>query len=144
VGKKVTDPHTFQYRPRHIPLAPQFLKALTICHTAPVNALPSVPCIVNILDKSICSRRGICLVSVSGGVILRTDNQTATLLRSTVDSLDDINQLLLVLQHPVQLVIVAGAEIAHHVLVAEEKHEGDGIIESYICLKSGTWSRSHT
>lgn len=68
---------------------------------------------------------------------LRTDNQTATLLRSTINSLDDINQLLLILQHPVQLVIVAGAEVAHHVLVAEEEHEGDGIIEFIHLLKIG-------
>jgi hypothetical protein len=70
-----------------------------------------------------------CLVSVSGRVILGTHNQTSTLLGSSVDGLDDINQLLLVLQNPVQLVVVSCSEITHHVFVAEEEHDGHGIVE---------------
>jgi hypothetical protein len=69
------------------------------------------------------------LVSVSGRVILGTHDQTSTLLCTSVDGLDDINQLLLILQDPVQLVIVSRSEITHHVFVAEEEHDGHGIVE---------------
>jgi hypothetical protein len=72
---------------------------------------------------------GFCLISVSGRVILGTHNQTSTLLGSSVDGLDDINQLLLILQDPVQLVVVSCSEITHHVFVAEEEHDGHGIVE---------------
>jgi len=77
------------------------------------------------------------LVSVSGGVILRTDNQTTTLLRTTIDRLDDINQLLLILQDPVELVVVTGTEIAHHMFIAEEEHEGNRIVEFIHLLEVG-------
>lgn len=69
------------------------------------------------------------LVSVSGRVVLWTHDQTSAFLGSSVDGLDDIDQLLLVLQHPVQLVVVSGSEIAHHVFVAEEEHDGHGIVQ---------------
>lgn len=73
-----------------------------------------------------------CLVSVSRRVILRTNHQTASLLRTAIDGLDDIDEFLLVfargslakssslerederrwhLQDPVQLVIVTRPEI---------------------------------
>ncbi len=60
---------------------------------------------------------------------LWTDNQTTTLLGTTIDGLDDIDQLLLVLENPVQLIVITSAEIAHHVFIAEEEHEGDGVVE---------------
>ena len=69
------------------------------------------------------------LVSISSRVILRTNNQTPTLLRTPINSLDDINQLLLILKHPIQFVVVSRSEITHHVLVAEEEHDGHGIVE---------------
>lgn len=64
-----------------------------------------------------------------GRLTLGTDDQTAALLRATVDGLDNVDELLFVLEHPVELVVVAGAEIAHHVLVAEEEHDGDGVVQ---------------
>ena len=76
-------------------------------------------------------------ISIPRRIILRTNDQTPPLLRALVDRLDNINQLLLILQHPVELVVVAGAEIAHHVLVAEEEHEGDGIVEFVHLLEVG-------
>jgi hypothetical protein len=96
----------------------------------------------------IWNRQNTSLVSVSGRVIcgtvsfsfycqadiqltLWTDYQTTTFLRATVDGLDNINQLLLILQDPVQLIVISGTEIAHHVFIAEEEHEGDGIVEFY-------------
>lgn len=60
---------------------------------------------------------------------LRTNNQTTTLLRALVDGLDDVDQLLLVLQYPIQLVIVTRSEIAHHVFIAVEKHDRHRIVE---------------
>ena len=64
-----------------------------------------------------------------------TDNQTTALLRSTIDRFDDVDQLLLVLQYPVELVVVARPKIAHHVFIPEEEHERDGIIELIHLLK---------
>jgi uncharacterized 2Fe-2S/4Fe-4S cluster protein (DUF4445 family) len=60
---------------------------------------------------------------------LRTNNQTSTLLGTSIDCLNNINQLLFILQHPVQLVVVSCAKITHHVLVAEEEHKRDGIVK---------------
>lgn len=69
------------------------------------------------------------LVSVSSRVVLRTNNQTSSLLSSSVDGLNNINQLLFILQHPIQLVVITSSEITHHVLVAEEEHDGHGIVK---------------
>lgn len=55
-------------------------------------------------------------------VIFGTDHQTPTLLGPLENRLNNVNELLLVLQDPVELVVVASTEIAHDVLVAEEEH----------------------
>ena len=68
-------------------------------------------------------------IPVSSRVILRTNNQTPSLLRTAVNRLNDVDELLLVFENPIQLVVVAGAEIAHHVLVAEEEHHGACVVE---------------
>ena len=36
---------------------------------------------------------------------------------------------LLVFHGPVDLVVVSGAQVNHHVLVAEEEHDGAGVVE---------------
>lgn len=59
----------------------------------------------------------------------RADNETPPLLGAPIDSLEDIDQFLLVLQHPVKLVVVSGAKITHHVLVAEEEHDRHRVVE---------------
>src|SRR5690242_10604599 len=69
------------------------------------------------------------LVSIPRRVILRADDQTPPLLRAAINRLDNINQLLLILEHPIQLVVVSRAEIAHHVLVAEEEHDRARVVE---------------
>lgn len=69
------------------------------------------------------------LIPIPGRVILRADHQTPPFLRSTIDCLNDIDKLLLVLQHPVQLVVVTCTKIAHHVLVTEEEHDGTRVIK---------------
>ena len=66
---------------------------------------------------------------MTGALTFGADYQTATLLCTLVDCLDDVDQLLLVLQHPVQLVVVTCAEIAHHVFVAVEEHNCHSVIE---------------
>lgn len=60
---------------------------------------------------------------------LRTNDQTTALLRAFVDSLDNIDQLLLVLQHPVQLVVITRSKITHHMLIAIEEHDRHRIVE---------------
>jgi hypothetical protein len=75
--------------------------------------------------------RGVPSISVTRRIVLRANNKTSTLLRTLVDRFNNIYQLLLILQHPVQLVVVASAEIAHHVFVAEEEHERDCVVEFY-------------
>jgi hypothetical protein len=60
---------------------------------------------------------------------LRTHNQAPPLLGATIDGLNYINQLLLILQHPIQLIIIARAEITHHVFIAEEKHQRHRVVQ---------------
>lgn len=76
-------------------------------------------------------------VAVAGAVILRTDHQTATLLCALVDSLQDVDNLLLVLQHPIQLIVVTRPEVAHHVLVPKEEHDGARVVEFVHLLEVG-------
>jgi len=56
------------------------------------------------------------LVLVLCGVILGGDDQTAPLPGAPVDGFHDVDELLLVLQRPVDLIIVSRAQINHHVL----------------------------
>lgn len=60
---------------------------------------------------------------------LGADNQTTALLRALVNGFNDVDQLLLVLQHPIQLVIVTRSEIAHHVFVPVKEHDRHRIVE---------------
>ena len=69
------------------------------------------------------------LVSVSRRIILGTDDQTTTLLGTSVNSLDNIDELLFIFEDPVEFIIVSGAEIAHHVFISEEEHDGTRIVE---------------
>ncbi len=80
------------------------------------------------------------LVSISGRIILRTNNQPPPLLRPAINRLNNINQLLLILQHPIQLIIISRAEIAHlyhtHAPLAQDSQfggEGEG--------RRGEWRR---
>jgi uncharacterized 2Fe-2S/4Fe-4S cluster protein (DUF4445 family) len=76
-------------------------------------------------------------VSVSRGVILRRDDQTASLLRAFVNRFDDVNQFLLVLENPVEFVVVTGAEITHHVFVSEKEHNRNWVVEFVHLLEVG-------
>lgn len=84
---------------------------------------------LHIVLTKMCSSHNYCLVAGRGRVVLRTDNKSPAPFRAAIDSLNDTNQLLLVLQDSVELVVVTGTKIAHHMLVEEEEHiDGDGIV----------------
>lgn len=74
-------------------------------------------------------RHSVVLVSVLGRVVLGRDNETAALARAAVYSLYDVDHLLLILQGPVDLVVVSGAQINHDVFVAEEEHHRARVIQ---------------
>ena len=62
-------------------------------------------------------------------VVFRRVDQTAALLAAAVDNLDDVDEVLLVFNDKVDLVVVAGAEVDHHVFVAPEEHHGASVVE---------------
>ena len=68
---------------------------------------------------------------------LGANNETPALLGAAVDGLDDVDQLLLVLKDPVELVVVAGTKIAEHVLVAPEEENGAGVVELVHAVEVG-------
>lgn len=63
------------------------------------------------------------------GVVLGTDDQTASLLGTSVHRLENVNKLLLIFEHPFDFVVVTGSQIDHHVLVSEEEHERARVVE---------------
>jgi len=69
------------------------------------------------------------LVLVLSGVVFWWHNNTSSLDGAAVDSLNDVDHLLLVLQSPVDLVVVTRAQIDHDVLVPVEEHGGAGVIQ---------------
>jgi hypothetical protein len=75
------------------------------------------------------------LVPVPGRIILRTNHQTPPLLCSPIHRLQNIHQLALVLEHPVQLIVITRPKIAHHMLVTEEEHDGHRIVQFVHGLK---------
>ena len=79
----------------------------------------------------------IFLVPIPSTVVLRRHNQTSTLLRPPIYRLNDINKLLLILQHPVQLVIISRSKITHHVFVTEEEHDSARIVQLVHGLEIG-------
>lgn len=66
---------------------------------------------------------------MSRGVVLGTDDQTTSLLGTSVHRLEDIDELLLVFENPLDLVVVTSTQIDHHVFVSEEEHEGAWVVE---------------
>lgn len=68
-------------------------------------------------------------VAILGGVVLGGDNETASFSGAPVDGLHNVHHLLLVLQGPVDLVVVASAQINHDVLVSEEEHHCARVVQ---------------
>ncbi len=59
----------------------------------------------------VCLERFCCLVSIFGGIILGCDDETTSFFGSSIYTFDDIDELLLGVEKPVDLVVVTGAEI---------------------------------
>lgn len=76
-------------------------------------------------------------IAVPRGVVLGTDDESASLARALVDRLDEVDELLLVVEHPVDLVVVSRPEVDHHVLVAVEEHDGARVVELIHPVKVG-------
>ncbi|CAN8008174.1 unnamed protein product, partial [Ixodes pacificus] len=68
-------------------------------------------------------------VAVLCRVVLGGDDQTSALACPPVHGLYDVHHLLLVLQGPVDLVVVARAQVDHDVLVAEEEHDRAWVVQ---------------
>lgn len=68
-------------------------------------------------------------VAIFGRIVFWRHNQTSSLSCSAVNSLDNVDHLLLVLHCPVDLVVVASSQVNHDVLVAEEEHNSAGIVK---------------
>lgn len=79
-----------------------------------------------------CALGGPGSVSVLGGVVLWRHDQPTALAGPPVHRLDDVDHLLLVLHGPVDLVVVASAQIDHDVLVPVR---GKGSVLTRIPLK---------
>lgn len=69
------------------------------------------------------------LVPITCGVVLGADYETAALLGTTIDGLDDVDELLLILENEVELIVVTGSQIHHDQLVAEEEHDGHRVVQ---------------
>ena len=54
-----------------------------------------------------------------------------------VDRLHNVNQLQLVLHGPDDLVIVTSPKVNHDVLVPEEKHDGEGVVQLVHLIEVG-------
>jgi hypothetical protein len=71
-----------------------------------------------------------------------------TFARSTVDGLDDVDELLLVVERPCDFVVVARAQVDHNVLVSVEEHDlprrADHIVVPTAVLIDRTDMRRHS
>ncbi|KAF9599110.1 hypothetical protein IFM89_035389 [Coptis chinensis] len=63
------------------------------------------------------------LITILGGVVFWSNHQTTTFPGSRINSLDNVNELLLIFESPIDLVVVSSAKINHNVLVTEREHE---------------------
>jgi hypothetical protein len=70
-------------------------------------------------------------IPVPSRIVLWTDNKASSFLCTLVDCFDDINQLLLVLEYPVQLVVIPSTEVTHHMFIAKKKHQGNGVVQLF-------------
>lgn len=66
-----------------------------------------------------------------------THHQPPALLGPPINRFNNIDQLLLIFQHPIQLVIIARSKITHHVLISEKEHQRDRIVQFVHLLEVG-------
>jgi len=76
---------------------------------------------------SIANKNG--LVTVLGGVVLWSNHQTTALPSTPIPSLYNVNKLMLVLQGPIDLIVVSCPKINHDALASEEEHHCRLIIQ---------------
>lgn len=69
------------------------------------------------------------LVFILGGIIFGTYNQSSSLACASVNCLNNIDHFLLVIEGPIDLVVVARTKINHDVSVTKEKHDRAGIVQ---------------
>jgi len=69
---------------------------------------------------SIANKNG--LVTVLGGIVLWSNHQITALPGTPIPSLYNVNKLMLVLQGPIDLIVVSCTKINHDALVSEEEH----------------------
>jgi hypothetical protein len=69
------------------------------------------------------------LVSVFRRVIFGRHHETSSLACPSVDDFNDVRNLLLAVQGPVDLVVVTSSKVDHDVLVSEKKHYGARIVQ---------------
>jgi len=74
-------------------------------------------------------------VFIFSGVVFGSYNQALALSSPAVHVFADVDKFLLVIHRPVYLVIVAGAQVYHHMLVSKEKHHCDGVIQLVHSIK---------
>lgn len=68
-------------------------------------------------------------VFILSGVVFGGNDETFAFACSSIDNFADINELLLVVHSPVDLVVVTRTKIDHHMFVSEEEHDGDRIVK---------------
>ncbi len=68
-------------------------------------------------------------IAVLGGIVLGRNHKTSSLPCSSINSLHNVNEFLLVLESPVDLVVIPSTQIDHDVLVPEEEHDGAGVVK---------------
>ena len=80
-------------------------------------------------------------VSVFCRVIFWGNDKTATFASSSVDSFYDINELLLVLNGPVDFVVVTCSQVNHYVLVSVKEHYCAGVVQFVHLVEVGYLKR---
>lgn len=76
-------------------------------------------------------------ITVLGRVILGCNHKTSSLARSSVHCFDYIYKLLLVVENPVDLVVVSCSQVDHDMLVPEKEHHRTRIVQLVHCIKVG-------
>ena len=73
--------------------------------------------------------QNLLLILILSRIVLRGDNEPLASSSAAVNGLHNVNKLLLIGQRPVDLIVVTGAQIDHHVLVSVEKHHRAGVVQ---------------
>ena len=69
------------------------------------------------------------LVAVFGRVVFGRDHQSPALPRTAIHGLNNVNELVRVIERPIDFVVISRSEINHDVLVSEEEHDRARIIQ---------------